>query len=238
LSGCNVTRAKSVEVTEEFGDANTLLLALHANASDNIVNVIRTVANNLSVALSGLSLREVGGAVVESLVDTKELFSAIDVLTEVDIVDLVNVSLVHVTLHERLQNVMRSSDSEQIQHSQELVLGHMAIFGDVVVLKHWLEMDALVFNGSFVLIKDVVDFISVLGCACKVLSTSQKGVVLGNGGNSGGWSLVNSLDGESRVDVGNEVSVAEESLRVVGLVLLSQSLELVIGQNEVEGRQD
>jgi len=58
---------------------------------------------------------------------------------------------------------MRSSDSEQIQHSQELVLGHMAIFGDVVVLKHWLEMDALVFNGSFVLIKDVVDFISVLG---------------------------------------------------------------------------
>ena len=54
--------------------------------------------------------------------------------------------------------MLRGSNSEQVEHSQELVLSHVAILGDIVVLEYWLEMNALVFDCYAILFQDVIDF--------------------------------------------------------------------------------
>ena len=80
-----------------------MLLAEHTDASDDIVLIIRLIAHNLGLADTCLSLREVVGAVVEALVDTEKLFSTIDIFTEVNVVALIDVTLVHVAAEERLE---------------------------------------------------------------------------------------------------------------------------------------
>ena len=44
------------------------------------------------------------------------------------------------------------TDSEQVEHAQELVLGHMAVAGDIVVLEDGLKVDALVLDSRLVLL--------------------------------------------------------------------------------------
>ena len=174
---------------------------------------------------------------VEALGDTEKLIGTIDVLAEVDVVALINVTLVHISSKELLGDMLRGVDSEKIKHSEELFLGNMTVAGDVVVLEHGLQVNALVLDGGTVLLKDSLDLVVVL-VASKVLSTGEESVSLGDGNDSGSGSLVNALDGESSVHVGAEVSVAEESLGISGLVLLSKSLEFVVSESKVHGGKD
>ena len=90
-------RSEPVKVTEELRDTDALLFAELADASNDIVLIIRRISYNLCLADTCLRLGEVISAVVETLVDTEELLGAIDVLTEVNIVHLVNIALVHIT---------------------------------------------------------------------------------------------------------------------------------------------
>lgn len=99
---------------------------------------------------------------VETLINSEKLLSAINVLAEVNVIDLINIAFVHVTLHEGLQDVLRGGNSEQIEHSEELILGHMTVLSDIVVLEHWLQVNALVLNGCSVFLKDVINLGSVL----------------------------------------------------------------------------
>ena len=43
------SRSETIEVTEELCDADALLLALLAHASNHVVNIFRSVTDNLSV---------------------------------------------------------------------------------------------------------------------------------------------------------------------------------------------
>ena len=174
---------------------------------------------------------------VEALGDTEKLIGTIDVLAEVDVVALINVTLVHISSKELLGDVLRGVDSEKIKHSEELFLGNMTVAGDVVVLEHGLQVNALVLDGGTVLLKDSLDLVVVL-VASKVLSAGEESVSLSDGNDSGSGSLVNTLDGESSVHVGAEVSVAEESLGISGLVLLGKSLELIVSEGKVHGGKD
>lgn len=89
-------RSESVKVTEELRDADALLLAELADSCDDIVLIIWCITDNFGLADTCLGLREVISAVVETLADTEELLGAINVFTEVNIVYLVNIALVHV----------------------------------------------------------------------------------------------------------------------------------------------
>ena len=231
LSG-NEAGSQSIEVAEELVDADTLLLAELADASNDIVLIIRRVAHDFGLADSRLCLGEVVGAVVEALVDTEELLGAVDILAEVDIVDLIDIAFIHVTAEDGLENVLGSADSEQIEHAEELVLGHVTVASDVVVLEHGFQVDALVFNRSFVLFKNFIDFLVVL-VASKVFTAGEKSVSGGDGSDSSRWRLVNARDREGFVHVCAEVYIAEEALWISCLVLFGEGLELVVGQREV-----
>ena len=54
------------------------------------------------------------------------------------------------------------TDSEQVEHAQELVLGHMAVAGDIVVLEDGLQVDALVLDSRLVLLEDCINFLLIL----------------------------------------------------------------------------
>lgn len=231
LSG-NEAGSQSIEVAEELVDADTLLLAELADASNDIVLIIGRVAHDFGLADSRLCLGEVVGAVVEALVDTEELLGAVDILAEVDIVDLIDIAFVHVTAQDGLENVLGSADSEQIEHAEELILGHVTVASDVVVLEHGFQVDALVFNRSFVLFKNFIDFLLVL-FASKVFTAGEKSVSGGDGSDSSRWRLVNARDREGFVHVCAEVYIAEEALWISCLVLFGEGLELIVGQREV-----
>jgi len=72
------------------------LLALRTNARNHIIDVVWCVANHLSLAGACLCLRVVIGAMIEALGHTKELIASINVLTEVYIVALIDIALIHV----------------------------------------------------------------------------------------------------------------------------------------------
>ena len=113
----------------------------------------------------------------------------------------------------------------------------MTILGDVKVLEDWLQVDADVLNCDTVLSQDLLHFV-VVAATGQVLAASEKGVVLSHGRDAGRRGLVDSGDRKSSVDVSNEVSVAEEALGISRLVLLGESLEFVIRQGEVHGREN
>ena len=102
LSSGDETGAKSIKVAEELGDADSLLLGERANAGNNIVDVIRSVSDDLSLARAGLSFRVIVRAVVEALAHTEELLRTVNILTEVHIVALIDVTLVHVATEQLL----------------------------------------------------------------------------------------------------------------------------------------
>ena len=212
-------------------------MALLTDSRNNIFAVIRDVANNFSLADASLGLWVIVEAVVEALVNSEKLVTAVNVFAEVNIVDLVDISLVHVAAEEALHNWLRGIDAEQVKHAKELILCDVAVASNVVVLENWLQVDALVLHLGLVLLKDLFDLL-LHGRTCKVLASSKKSVILSDGGNASGGSLVDALNSESSVDVLAEVDVAEEALRVRGFVLLGQGLELIVSEGEVHGGED
>ena len=195
LCSGDVARTKTVEVAEELSDADSLLLASLTNSCNHIFAVVRQVPNNFSLADACLSLRVVVEAVVEALVNAEELITTINILAEVNVVDLIDIALVHVASKQALQDLLGRTDAKQVEHAKELLLCDMAVAGDVVVLKDRLQVDALVLHLSLVLLQDVINLL-LHGCTCQVLATSKKSVVLSDGGNTSGGILVDALNGE------------------------------------------
>ena len=113
----------------------------------------------------------------------------------------------------------------------------MAVLGDVVVLKAWLQMDALVLNSGLVLIEDLVD-LRVRVRLVQILAAGKQSVVGGDGGHTRSRCLIDALDREGAVHVVAEGRILEEAFRIISLVLLGQGLELIVRQGEVKLRED
>jgi len=237
LRGRDVARPQSVKITEELSDADALLLREATHARQDIIDVTWRVAHDLSVAHTSLRLWVVVGAVVEALGHSKELIGAINILAEVNVVNFVDIALVHVTSENELSDGLRSGHSQEVEHTKELSFGHVTVLGDVVVLEARLEVDALVLDSSSVFLKNLLDLWVVVSLV-EVLSASQKSVVGSDGWYTGRGSLVDALDSEGLIHVVTECCVPEEALGIISLVLLGESLELIVGQSEVELRQD
>ena len=84
----------------------------------------------------------------------------------------------------------------------------------------------------------MVNFGAEAWVGAQILSSCEEGIVLGDWSNHGSWSLIDSSNSESLVDVGDKLCVFEETLGVVGAVLVSNSLKFVISQVVVELRED
>ena len=124
------------------------------------------------------------------------------------------------------------TDSEQVEHAQELVLGHMAVAGDIVVLEDGLQVDALVLDSRLVFLQNCFNLLKIL-LSSQVLSSGKKSISGSDGGDSSSRCLVNSRDREGGVYIGDEVDVSKEALGVGGLVLFGESFKLIVSESEV-----
>lgn len=196
-----------------------MLLAELANASNDIILVIRRVTHNFGLANSRLSLGEVISAVVEALVDSEKLLRTVYVFAEVHIVNLIDVAFVHVTAQDGLEDVLGSADPKQIEYTKELVLSYVAIASDVVVLKHRFEVNSLVFDSSFVLFENLVNLVLILFTS-QVFAAGEKSVTRSHCCDSCRRRLINTSDRKGSIHVCTEVNIAEEALWVCCFVLL------------------
>ena len=230
LNGRDEAGSQLIEVTEELAKTNALLAGDRADACDNIMEVIRAVGNNGAADNARGGLGVVVMAVVEVTPGTVELIRAVDLFAEINIVDLVNVSLVHVSTEDKLGDLLGSLDAEVVQHTEELVLGHVTVLGDVEILEDGLQVHALGLDRFTELLEHLLDLNVVVS---KVLSAGEEGVFLREGGDTRAGALVNAADGEGLVDAVNEIDIIEENFGVVCLILVSQGFKFIVSQCEV-----
>jgi hypothetical protein len=70
----------------------------------------------------------------------EKIFWLIDISTELEVVDLSNVSFVQILSNEQLEEFFtRSNERELLHDSSELLTGDMAAIGSVVILERWLN---------------------------------------------------------------------------------------------------
>jgi hypothetical protein len=235
LSGDEST-AELVEISEEFANTDALLRAVSSDSSDNIVQVLGAgaVLHGLVSDNARLSLGEEVPGVVEISTDSEEVGGSINVFAEVDVVDLINVTLVHVSTEDLGGYGFGGRDAQKVEHSEELHLGDVTVLGNIEILEDGLEVHASLLDGISVLSNNVVHVngVVVLG---QVLAAGKEGVVVRLSVNSGKRSLINSSDGEGLVDAGSECNIVEENFGVVSFVSVAKGLEFIVGQIEVHG---
>lgn len=230
LSSRDETGSQFVEVTEELTETNALLAGDRANACKNVMEVIRAVGNNGVTDNTRGGLGVVVVAVVEVTSGTVELISAVDLFAEINIVDLINVSFVHVSTEDKLGDFLGGLDAEVVQHTEELVLGHVTVLGDVEILEDGLQVHTLGLDSFAEMVEDRLDLTVVVS---KVLSAGQEGVFFGEGGDTRAGALVNAADGEGLVDAVAEIHIIEEDFGVVRLILVREGFKFIVSQCEV-----
>jgi hypothetical protein len=237
LSVSDETSSQFVEVTEELRDSDALLAGNLSDASKNILDVHGSVSDNLSLAHSWFSLFKVVEAVVVSLSDSEKGFGTINLITEISVVNFVNVALIHVTSEDSLGDVLGCRNLKQIENTEELHFRHVTVFSAVEILENWLEVDAADLDSSTVLIKDSAKLLFNV-CTLKVLAAGKQSVVLSDSANTDSRSLVDTGGGECPVNASCEINVVEELFGVVGLISGSKGFVLFGGEVKVELAQD
>jgi len=80
------------------------------------------------------------------LTNSIELSSTINVFTKINVVDLINVTFIHVTAEDFLSEVLSHSNFHKIKNTEELELGNMTVLGAIKVLELWLKVNASVLD--------------------------------------------------------------------------------------------
>ena len=197
LSASNEASSKFIEVAEELSNSNSLLAADLTDAGKHIINVFGGVAHNLSGGDAGLGFGEIVEGVVEVTADTKQFVGAVNFIAKIDVVYLINVSLVHVTAEESLSNVVRCADLQKINYTQELLFGNVAVLCDIEVLENRLEQNTTSGNSLSVFAKN--GFNVNLFFRVEVLAAGQDSFLLSDGGYMGYGVLLDSVSSESFV---------------------------------------
>lgn len=148
-----------VKIAEELGNTGAVLLAEEADAGEHIIHIIGLQLNDLSLNLARLS----AGVVIEGLAmgatNTKDTLVSINFIAEINIVDFVRITLVHVTSENKVKDSLGGKDTELVEDSEELTLCHVSTLGDIEVLELRLQMDAAVKDSCSVFMEVVLNLL-------------------------------------------------------------------------------
>lgn len=172
--------------------------AKSSDSSNSIFNIVGAVSNNFCIAGARHSLGEIGKTMVEVSANTKKLVAAVNIITEINVINFIDVTHIHVLSEDKLSKILRCSDFKKIDNSKELLLGNVAIFGDIKVLENGFQMDAASSNSFAVLVEDTFEI--KLTLTLEVLATSKKGIILCNGWHTYVRGFLNSSGGKSLVN--------------------------------------
>lgn len=157
LSISDESRSQLVKVSKELSNSDPLLLANLSNPCQYVLNIIRDVLHNFFFNRSGLGSWEKHVRVVVVSSHSEHIFRSIYFIAEIHIIDLIHITLIHVSSHEQIHDDFRSNYAQLCQNSGELHLGHMAVFGDIKILEQRFKINPLVVDCLSVLIDDITD---------------------------------------------------------------------------------
>lgn len=235
----DATASELVKISEELGDSNSLFFAALSELGDNIINIIWDILLNINTCNSWSSLWVVVEGVVEVSTDSEELLRRVNIVAEIEVVDFINVTLIHIGFAKGVQNLLLGADTKLTERSQELMLSDMLVLSNVEILEHWLQVDSLDSYGLSILFKNEIDvgFFSVSDI--EILSSSQNSVIDGYWSNRCCWLLLDAIGGENGVDAVAESVVVDHVFGISGgSILRSKGLKLLFGQVEVQHGQD
>jgi hypothetical protein len=157
LSFGDAATSKLIEISEELGNSNSLLFAALSKLGDNILNIIWDVLLNIDTCNSWSSFWVVVKGVVEVSANSEELLWGVNIIAEIEVVDLIDVTLIHVSFAEGVQDILGGADTKLTESSQELMFGNMLVLSNIEILEHWLQVDSLDSYSLSILFKDVVN---------------------------------------------------------------------------------
>lgn len=157
MSFGDAATSKLIEISEELGNSNSLLFAALSKLGDNILNIIWDVLLNIDTCNSWSSFWVVVEGVVEVSTDSEELLWGVNIIAEIEVVDLIDVTLIHVSFAEGVQDLLGGADTKLSESSQELMFGNMLVLSNIEILEHWLQVDSLDSYSLSILFKDVVN---------------------------------------------------------------------------------
>jgi len=96
LGVCDATCSKFIKVTEELTNSCASLWAKLSDTSADIFNILRGISYDLGLTNSRTSLGEVIEAVIVVLTNSKQSCCTIYFLAEINVVNLINVTFVHI----------------------------------------------------------------------------------------------------------------------------------------------
>ena len=129
MSFGDAATSKLIEISEELGNSNSLLFAALSKLGDNILNIIWDVLLNIDTCNSWSSFWVVVKGVVEVSANSEELLWGVNIIAEIEVVDLIDVTLIHVSFAEGVQDLLGGADTKLTESSQELMFGNMLVFG-------------------------------------------------------------------------------------------------------------
>lgn len=97
-----------IEVSEELRDSDSLLLANLSKLGDDILNILWLILLDINTRNSWPSLWIVVEGVIVVSANAEELLGRVDIVAEVKIVHLINISLIHVHLEQNVQDLLTS----------------------------------------------------------------------------------------------------------------------------------
>lgn len=137
MSFGDVATSKLIEISEELGNSNSLFLAALSKLGNNIFNIIWDILLNIDTCNSWSSLWIVVEGVVEVSTDSEELLRGVNIITEIEVVDLIDVTLIHVSFAKGVQDWLGSANTKLTESSQELMFGNMLVLSNIEILEHW-----------------------------------------------------------------------------------------------------
>jgi len=156
--------------------------------------------------------------VVVLLANTEQTGCAVHLLAEINVVNLVHVSFVHIPSKHRLQDVLGGCDLQEVQHSKELDFSDMAVPCAIEILEQWLQVNASNLNSSSVFVQYKAKFAIIGVTTLKVLAACKQCVILSNGWHTACWHLVNSSSCECLVNRLAECNIVKEPLGIISFV--------------------
>jgi hypothetical protein len=169
----NLTLSKLIKINEKFFDSNSLhydsclesLLnisrvvgGLDSLLQESVVDYIHVLSWISEVSASGISQLTVINMMlllwVLWNVLHKHIFRLVDIGTELEVVNLSNISLIEVLSQKNLEKFLTWwNEFELLQNSSELLSRNMATICSIIILKLWLDENSLIVDLSLDLIQ-------------------------------------------------------------------------------------
>ena len=111
LCFCNIPTSKFVKISKELTNSDSLFRAMLSKLSKNIFNIIRDILLNIRSCNSWFLFGIIVKGVVISSSYSKQLFRRVHIIAEIIIVDLINITFIHVNLKKNIKCILTSRNT-------------------------------------------------------------------------------------------------------------------------------